>query len=1035
MMRYNHKLPYRVFLILFFWICGVVSLLAQQGTISGKITDKETGEGLPGATVVIEGTTEGTVTDVEGNYTLKLTVDNPKLIVSFVGYADQKTEVNGRAVVNVDMEMDMSELEEVIVVGYGTMKKQDMTGAVSSVKGEAFQAAQPVSIQNALAGRVAGVQITQTDNAPGAGVNIVVRGGSTITGGNQPLYVIDGFPIVADNDDPASNPLADISTNQIESFEILKDASATAIYGAQGANGVVIITTKLGKSGKPRINVDVNRGISVMDGYPDVFTPDEFAAQQLENIEDYRYSSVFYPSAGVEYWENPDAFGLSGKIWIEEITRKADVTNVNLDFNGGSDGMRYSISANYLNQEGIILNSGFERMNVNANFEQKLGESSRIGTSLKVSKIENFGLINTWEEGTIIKKALQSSPFIADDFSSLDVGAGGSDLNAWNNENIKNYVNNVDNRFETIRLMGNLFFEQEIIDGLKFYTSYGFNLSSKDETRFLPIDTRRGSVIGGSADFRERDHQRYVYQARLGYNKVIAEHSFGATAVFETTKEAGSTFETGVQGFEDDSRGIYDLSSSTNFLKPSNYHWEKGLISYLGRFNYSFDGKYLLTASLRADGSSLFGANNKFGYFPSLALGWVVSDENFMESIQFFDLFKIRASYGVTGNNQIDAYSKLAQLQTQSYVLNGELVAGAVPSTMVNNDLRWENTTQYNLGLDLGFIKSRLMITGEVYYKETTDMLLQVLLPPTSGFQQAVINVGSMSNKGIELAINSVNVERKNFKWTSAFTFSANRGKVLSLGDTDQMFFTRGFYSKVTDDILLREGEQIGIYYGYIEDGINNSYNEIDNSPSMQAGLESVPGMTKFYDVNGDGVVNQSDKVPLAKTVPDFIGGLNNQLNYRNFDLNFFFRWSYGNDVVNGNITFLDRVVSGFWNTMPSYADYAYSPRNPDGTVHGLVTDTYAGFMRSGYIEDGSFLKLDYITLGYTFNESLMSKVGVRKFRIYARVTNPLMFTRYSWFDPEVSTGYGVPARIGPGVDVGTYPRAKTYTIGLSLGL
>ncbi|MEQ8549721.1 MAG: TonB-dependent receptor [Cyclobacteriaceae bacterium] len=1026
-----------LFLTLTCCFVGISSVSAQTNKITGRVIDEETGEGLPGATIILKGTSIGEITDIDGNYSINTVGDNPQLQFSFIGYEGQTIDVGNRTTIDVSLGLALGQLDEVVVVGYGTMKRSDLTGAVSSLKGSAFQEGQPVSFQNALAGRVAGVQVTQTDNAPGSGVNIIIRGGSSLTSGNQPLYVIDGFPIIPDSNDPSTNPLADIGTNQIESMEILKDASATAIYGAQGANGVIIITTKRGKNGKPRINVDVNHGVSMMDNAPDVLSPDEFVDFQIRTIEAYKYSSTPVEGNSEEFWRSIGESGLIGKSWIDEITRAAKTTSVNVDFNGGSDGFKYALAANYLDQEGVVLNSGFERVNLNVNLEQSLNKKTKIGTSIKLSTTRNYGLVNTWEEGAIIKQAFQSNPFVLDD-SDLTAFNENSPVDTWNNEDIVSYLDNVDNGFETTRMIGNLFYEQELIEGLNFYTSYGFNLYGKDAHSFLPKSTRAGTIRGGQVSFRKEERKRYVYQARLNYTKSLGKHNINATTAFETTKNEWSLFTTGVEGFEDDSRGIYDLSSASTPYLPSNVYQDNNMMSYLGRLSYSFAGKYLLTTSLRADGSSLLGAGNRWDYFPSVALGWVASNEKFIENLGVFDLLKIRASYGVTGNNQIQPYSSLASLRTERYIFNDDdrPTSGVVPGSIANPNLTWERTDQYNLGMDIGFFKSRLLITAEVYYKETNDLLLEVQLPPTSGFPSAIQNIGSISNRGFELSINTVNIDKGKFNWTSAFTFSTNRSKILKLGDTQEMFFTRNWFSRVRDDVMVREGDQIGIYYGYIEDEILNSGNEIANSPFNEV-LENTVGQMKYYDVNGDGVINQADKVPLAKTVPDFIGGLNNQLTYGNWDLNFFFRWSYGNDVINGNITFLDAALGyGNWNTLESLTANNYTPLNTDGTVHGRVQDTYLSNMRSGVVEDGSYLKLDYITLGYKLPQTnVLDKVGIRNFRVYGRVSNPLMFTRYSWFDPEVSTGFGTVARVGPGADVGTYPRAKTYTIGLSIGL
>ncbi|MCF6332015.1 MAG: TonB-dependent receptor [Draconibacterium sp.] len=1017
-------------LTVFYLVFLSFSSLAQEKNVTGKVVDKKTQELLPGVTIVVEGTTNGTVTDVNGKYSINVKAEDAKLQFRFVGYETQVIEIGNQTVINIELPTLISDLDEVVVVGYGTMRKRDLTGAVSSVKGSSIEKANPISIQSALAGRVAGVQVTQTDNSPGAGIKILIRGGSSLTSGNQPLYVIDGFPIVPD-DDPTSNPLADLSPSQIESMEILKDASATAIYGAEGANGVIIITTKLGKEGRPEIRVNASYGISDMAGYPGILSPDEFTDYMISKYEMNYFESDEYKNS-LAYWQKIKESGEPGNVWIEDITRRAQSKNANINFSGGTNGMRYAVSGDYLNQEGIIDRSKFNRMNLNANLEQKIGEKIKIGTALKFSMSENSGMVNTWEENTIIKKALQTNPFMDSEFS-LDDYEEDDDTYSWNNENVTEYIRDVDNQFETSRMIGNMFFQYEIIKGLNFYTSYGFNRYYKNEHSFFPTTTRKGLGVGGEANFKKRDTKSFVYQARLNYIKNIAKHHINATAVFETKSNEQLYYRSTVQGFGDESRGVYDLSSVSTPLVPSNIYSADALMSYLGRVSYNYNNRYLLTASLRADGSSKFGKENKWGYFPSIAAGWLMSEENFIKNMNTFDLLKLRVSFGVTGNNQIPSYSSLAKLTTEKYIFDDALYSGMVPGSIANPNLKWETTNQYNIGLDLGFFKNRVLLTAEAYYKETTDLLLDIQLPLTSGYSTALKNIGSISNKGLELTINTVNIDKKDWKWTSTFTISTNKSKVLDLGEPDEMFFTRNFYHRVKNDILVRVGDPIGIYYGYVEDQAVNSENEIANSPEMKI-LENIPGQVKIYDVNGDGIVTSADKVPLAKTVPDFVGGLSNEITYKNFDLSFFLRWSYGNDIINGNITFLDRMA-GNWNTLRSMQSITFTPINTEGTFHGSVPNTYSNIMRSGYVEDGSFLKCDYITLGYRVPNKLLNKINIKNLRIYARVGNPFMITRYSWFDPEVSTGWGTVAKVGPGADVGTYPRATNYSLGLSIGL
>ncbi len=1016
------------FLAIFLWCFLPINAFAQEREVTGKVFDKENGEPIPGVSIVIEGTSNGTITNVDGEYSIKVNSADAKLTFSFIGYENQTIAVGSQNLITVNLGSDITDLEEVVVVGYGTMKKRDLTGAVATVKGSSMEKGSPITMQSALAGRVAGVQVTQADNGPGSGVKVLIRGGSTLTGGNQPLYVIDGFPILPDDDDPSQNPLSDLNPSDIESMEILKDASSTAIYGAEGANGVIIITTKLGKAGKPSIDVNYSYGLSEMINVPDILTPDEYLDWQIEKGP---ISKFYDPNTYSNAWQVIKNSGQKGNVWIDRITRQAQTHNADISFSGGADGMKYRLSGSYLGQEGVLLNSDFNRFNLNANLEQKVGKRIRIGATLNYSMTETNGMVNSWDESTVIKTAFQLNPFMPEDYR-IDKFDDTNETYTWNNENVLTHMDEVDKSSGNERMIGNMFFEYNIAKGLNFYTSYGINSYSDNNDEFYPFSVQRGYAVRGFANFRNRKMYNTAYQARLNFNKSIKKHSFNITTVFETKTAEMTDTKFGVEGFEDEDRGIYDLSSALTAYSPTNIYHDESMMSYLGRLGYNFNGKYLLTASIRADGSSKFGENNKWGYFPSAGVGWLASEEGFIKRLKTFDLLKIRLAYGITGNNQIPKYQSRAMLSTEKYVFNDAVYAGMVPARVANPDLKWETTKQYNLGVDLGFFKNRLLITGEAYYKETNDLLLDEQIPLTSGFETALKNIGSISNRGFELAINTVNIDNSQFKWSSAFTFSFNRSEVLDLGEKNEMYFSRNFHHRIRDEVIVRVGEPIGKFYGYIEDEVLNSENEIANSPEMTL-LENKVGQVKVKDVNGDGVVNTADKVMIANTTPDFIGGLNNEFNYKNFDLSFFLRWSYGNDIINGNITYLDRAGVGNWNTLQGYADNTYSPLNPQGTVHGFVTDTYGNLMRNSYVEDGSFLKCDYITLGYALPKHVLTKVKVNKLRIYARVDNPFMITRYSWFDPEVSTGWGTAAKVGPGVDIGTYPRAMTFTLGAAI--
>lgn len=1008
------------------------SIWAQELEVTGTVTNQEDEVPLPGVTVLIEGTNNGTITDFDGNYSIKVDNPNVKLLFSYTGFAEQSVVVGDQRTINISLEPVFTDLDEVVVVGYGTAKRRDLTGAVASVKGSSMEKGKPLSVQSALAGRVAGVQISQTDNSPGAGVRMLVRGGSTLTGGNQPLYVIDNFPIVPDNSDPSQNPLADLNPNDIESIEVLKDASATAVFGALGANGVILITTKLGKLGKPQINFEYNSGVSYMTNTPNILDDQEYLQWQIERGPQLNFINSGNQSS-IQQWIDIQNSGQEGSVWIDRITRPAYTNQADISFSGGAEGTRYRLSAGYLGQEGVIKNSDFNRTNLSANLEQKIGKKIKIGSTITYSSKKTEGLVTVWDQNSLLKTVFQLNPFMPDDFDIADFPEDDATF-IWNSENVLTYIDEVQNFSETERVLGNLFLEYKLTDNLSWYTSYGINQFNDEDSQFYPSSVRRGFSNNGYARFRTRKTENTNFQTRLNYNKSIEKHSFNATTVFEARTHDLNIQTFGASNFEEQSLGLFDLSSAAQSDFPVNIVDERTALSFLARLGYSYADKYLLTASYRGDADSRFGSNNKWGYFPSLALGWVASEEDFIKDLNTFDLFKLRLSYGETGNSQIPTYQSLARLNTQRYIFGDALVVGQVPGSVANPDLQWEITTQYNIGLDLSFFKNRLSVTTDAYYKETNDLLLDVQLPLTSGFETAVQNVGSISNKGLEFAVQSLNIDTENFSWNTTFTWSTNKSEVLDLGEREEMYFSRVFNYNFRDEILLRVGEEVGTFVGYIEDEVLNSENEIANSPESQL-LENIPGQVKFKDVNGDGIIDTNDRVIIGKTQPDFIGGFNSEMVYKNFDFSFFLRWSYGNDVINANPLFLDRVGNGNWNTLEGFVPNAFTPLNPDGTVHGQVPDTYSNFMKSSIVEDGSFLKCDYITLGYTLPQDMMTNYGLKSMRLFSRVNNPFMITRYSWFDPEVSTGFGTAAKVGPGVDYATYPRSVTFTVGASIKL
>lgn len=1020
-------------LLMIIFLTSFLSSFAQT-TIEGVVNDAK---GLPliGANVVVKGTKNAVLTDFEGVFKIQAKIGDV-LLISSLGFDKKEIKIQGNSIKIVLGELNEA-LNEVVVIGYGSVKKKDLTGAVSSVRATSIEKGDPIDLQTALSGRVAGLQITQNDNGLGSGVKAIIRGGSSLTSGNQPLYVIDGFPIVPD-DNVSSNPLSDLDPGQIKSIEVLKDASATAIYGARGSNGVIIITTKLGKEGKPVITATLSSGTSFVSKFPRTLTDLEYLDRQI--IED----KINYLNGTDDnlstYWQDKKDANERGVDWAKEATQLASTRRMDLSIGGGTkEGLNYQISGNFLDQEGVVIYTNFKRYNLNSNLVQSIGRNTRIGTNIKLAFSKNIGRSLDKDADGIFKKIFSTNPFQPVNFQLGEDIIIDPETDTGDNENVITYLKDVKNETQSTRIIGNLFYETKLHSNLTFYTSYGFNRGYINNQIFLPSTVLKGFRQNGIAEFEKIEMINQVFETRLNYKKEFDKHNINATAVGEFSDNLKTIFTGGATGFSNQTGGFNNLSSATIATLPKNNIAKDNLMSFLGRVAYSYNNKYLLTASIRADGSSKFGKENKWGYFPSVALGWTLSEESIIKNMNIFDNFKLRASYGVTGNNQIAAYSSIGLLGAANYVFNDVFYSGIAQNNVSNPGLKWETTAQSNFGIDLGFLKNRLNITAEVYYKKTTDLLLDVQLPLSSGYETALKNIGSFSNKGFELTVNSVNIDKNDFKWRSDFTFSFNRNKVLDLGDKFEFYFNANIFpSKFMNEILIRVGESTGIYYGYIEDQIINNQTEAANSP-LQVGV-GIPdinnnGQVKIYDVNGDGLIDSYDKVPIANTNPDFIGGLNNEFTYKNFDFSFFLRLSYGNDVINGNIGNLDKGGINNWNTLKSMSDNSYSAAyNPTGTFHGENSNgVYSSLFRSAYVEDGSFLKCDFITLGYAIPKSISDKLNLNKFRLFARVNNPFMITRYSWFDPEVNAIGGTAGRVGGGVDLGSYPRSTSITLGLSL--
>ena len=1004
-------------------------VLAQQVTISGQVLDEKS-EPLIGATVNIEGTTNAVITDLEGKFTLKA-LPSEKIVISYLGYKPKTVAIGKNRKFNITLDPSVTEMDEIVVVGYGSQRKSDIATAVASVNIKDIAKSSSAQTLQALQGKISGVQIIPTDGSLSSGMTFRIRGVNSITGGTQPLFVIDGVPmptqqITNEDTETVNNPLLGLNPNDIESMEILKDAAAAAIYGAKGANGVVIITTKRGSSSSIHIFLfSLTGGLDMNPNIPlEVLSPEEYAKKMLD------YGTYDSPNL-INFWQNViDNKGWNDPSvhnWMDEITRTARKYEANASISGGTKGTTYMLSLGYLNNTGIIKRSAFDRFTSRLNLNQEVNSKINIGINLSYSTSKDKNPVSDWSQSGVILNALQISPFL--------FYPGLADIMNYSNVNIMSPLVavdqvNINNQYS--ELNGNIYFNYKILKDLTFSTSASYRQYSMDQDKLWGSDTWYGQSERGRMEISNREENSWVYEARLQYAKSIKKHSFSLMGAFEASKWSMKDIYNKSTNFEDMAVGIWGIDKGLVTYAPKYTYDSNQMVSYISRGTYTFDNKYVLNASLRVDGSSKFGANNKYGYFPAVSVAWRASEEEFIKKFDFISNLRVRTSFGMTGNNQIPSYQSLSQLENNKVVMNGSTVEiGRYPSNVTNDDLKWESQKQYNIGFDFGVLDNRFSITADFYYKRIDDMLLQVNIPSTSGYTKAWKNAGSMENKGMEFAINA-NWFKGAFNWSTDFNISFYKNKILSLDKGQyQQFYDRGINAKITSDVLLRVGMPVGIYYGYISDGTYNNDTEVINGyPGPNLGL----GQLKVVDVNKDGVIDSNDRTPIADVNPKHTGGIGNTFSYKGFDLYAFFRWSYGNDVVNGNAYYLVGTTS-INNVLKSVYKDVWSANTPTNNYPLYGRGTWGeSVLRSDLVEDGSFLRLQTLTLGYTFPAKLTGKMGLSKMRIALTGTNLWLWTRYSGFDPEANTGYGTVARLAPGLDMSPYPRPRSFSLSIELG-
>lgn len=1013
----------------------------QQRVITGKVTTPEK-EDLPGVNIVIKGTTVGTVTDAFGAYSISVPNDEAVLVFSFIGFAEQQVVVGSRSAINIVLEPSTESLSEVVVIGYGEVRKSDLTGSVSSVKAAELKAVPTTSFDQALQGRAAGVQVSQTSGQPGAEASIRIRGISSITAGNEPLYVIDGMLVNSNSGDvtpggvagPRIGPLSAINPNDIESIEILKDASATAIYGSRGANGVILITTKRGKQGTSTVDFEAYYGVQEVSKKLDLLNASQFGSF----VNEARINAGQQPA-----YVNPQNLG-KGTDWQDEIFRTAPIQSYQLSFTGGSERTQYAISGGLFDQDGVVINTGFKRYSFRTNITTQVNNRMSVGTNFTVARTSgttaNTGL--QFIGPGMIGAALTMNPILPvhdpserGGYTYENVIGGGPVVVGSVAANPVAELMDTDVLSTSSRAIGSIYGTYRILDGLVFKTSLGIDAVVARDRSFQPSWLKASRSVNGIAGVSTMEALTWLNENTLTYDKKVREKDHLNVLVGFTSQEFENESLSSLVFGASDQLGYNRLSLGSDPQAPSNGQSRWSMISYLGRAQYSMNNKYLLTLTGRIDGSSKFSADNKYSFFPSAAAAWRISEEPFMDNVTFLTDLKIKGSVGIIGNQAIGPYASLPLVASygQGVFNNGPnsvSYTSSQPQSYNNPGLKWETTRTINAGFDAAVFEGRLQLTAEYYQKYTYDLLLSTPVSSTTGFVTTLLNVGNVENNGIDLEITSINTAAtRALQWNTSLNFSTVRNTVTRLATDNDVQLGSG--------LILREGESIGTFYGYQFDGIFQSDAEASAS-AVFTNQKSGAGMAragdrKYRDIVEDGVINEQDRTIIGNALPDFTWGLNNTLSYKNLTLSFFIQGSQGNDMINLNQWFLEDMTATH-NVSAEAWENRWTPENPSNEFPRVLANrtTDVGTISSKFIEDASYVRLKNITLGYNLPASILQSVRMRSCRLYASATNVLTLTGYKGYDPEGSS-HGT-ATAYPGVDQGRYPLTKTYTFGLNIG-
>lgn len=994
---------------------GIMNVAQQQQTVKGIVKGPD---GLPviAANISQKGTNNATITDLYGNFTLNITGQHPVLVISYIGYVTTEVNVSGRAFIEVVLQEDVEALDEVVIVGYGTMRKKDVTGAVSSVRTEDITKNATSNVMQAIAGKMSGVQVVQNSGTPGGDVSILIRGVGTINDAS-PLYVIDGVPV--------SGGMWYLNPNDVESIDVLKDASATAIYGSRGANGVVMVTTKQAQEGHTEINFDYSYGIQHTAKTYDMLNASQYAALHNE----------MRTNAGPEYslnpaFSDPESLG-TGTDWMDAIFRTAPMQKVNLSMLGGNQKISHATSLGYYTQDGIMKNSSYNRLSLQSNISSKIVSNVTVRANVNLSA-ENR---RTQPVSTVIQNAMRILPSIPIQDENGEY-AGPTGNAEWNGNalNPVAIINEQNYRMKGFRMLSNISLEWEIIKGLKFKTTGGAELGYDYNNSYIPkykwgMNESKNTMQTVSSAYE----QLYLWDNTLNYDKSFGKHRINAmagTSYQEYKKESVSASGSGRA-----SELTTELDNATKATDVGGNSLRWALMSYMARLHYSYDDRYLVTATFRADGSSKFGKDNRFGYFPSFAAAWNIGNESFMQSVKPISQLKLRAGYGQTGNQNIGAYAFADKLSVNGVYNFGSqrgfesnLVNLIYPYLLSNPSVKWEAVEQYNVGVDIGFLKNRIVANLDFYVKNTRDMLTKKPVPQTSGtsLEQAdwpPVNIGKVLNRGFEFTINTKNFVGE-FKWETNLNMSFNHNEVVSIGGPEIL----------NGVSLIREGQPINSFYGYKLGGVYQTLDEVFTGPVMENRAadkashnpykNTSPGDMWFVDVDGNGEINDLDRTVIGNPSPDCIFGFNNTFSYKNFDLSIFFQGALGNQVWNG-VRASHESMNSTYNQLASTLERWTGEGTSSSMPRAIYADPNNNSRASTrWLENGSYAKLKNLTFGYTLPENWTNRAKVKALRLYVSFDNLCTITNYSGLDPEVGLS---------GLDYGVYPSARTYMFGVSV--